>query len=94
MDSLLESMTIILSRPLNVNGTDYDTITIREPKVRDRILFSKDRGDPEEKTARMLARLANFDEKDLYGLPSCDYAKLEEAFNELVKPPADRKQIS
>lgn len=93
MESLLDSMTVTLSRPFEINGTTVETITVREPKLRDRILFSKDKGDAEEKTARMLARLANLNIEDIYSLPSCDYMKMEEAFNELVKTPTDRKQI-
>ncbi|MEB5674123.1 phage tail assembly protein [Escherichia coli] len=93
MESLLDSMTVTLSRPFEINGVTVETITVREPKLRDRILFSKDKGDAEEKTARMLARLANLNIEDIYSLPSCDYMKMEEAFNELVKTPADRKQI-
>ncbi|EES3796557.1 TPA: phage tail assembly protein [Escherichia coli] len=93
MESLLDSMTVTLSRPFEINGVTVETITVREPKLRDRILFSKDKGDAEEKTARMLARLANLNIEDIYSLPSCDYMKMEEAFNELVKIPTDRKQI-
>ncbi|ECA8972920.1 phage tail assembly protein [Salmonella enterica subsp. enterica serovar Omuna] len=93
MESLLDSMTVTLSRPFEINGAKVETITVREPKLRDRILFSKDKGDVEEKTARMLARLANLNIEDIYALPSCDYMKMEEAFNELVKTPGDRKQI-
>ncbi|MEX3086129.1 phage tail assembly protein [Escherichia coli] len=93
MESLLDSMTVTLSRPFEINGATVETITVREPKLRDRILFSKDKGDAEEKTARMLARLANLNIEDIYSLPSCDYMKMEEAFNELVKTPTDRKQI-
>ncbi|HGX2780432.1 TPA: phage tail assembly protein [Escherichia coli] len=93
MESLLDSMTVTLSRPFEINGVTVETITVREPKLRDRILFSKDKGDAEAKTARMLARLANLNIEDIYSLPSCDYMKMEEAFNELVKIPTDRKQI-
>ncbi|HFP5351387.1 TPA: phage tail assembly protein [Escherichia coli] len=93
MESLLDSMTVTLSRPFEINGVTVETITVREPKLRDRILFSKDKGDAEEKTARMPARLANLNIEDIYSLPSCDYMKMEEAFNELVKIPTDRKQI-
>ncbi len=35
MESLLDSMTITLSRPFIIKGESRDTITIREPKLRD-----------------------------------------------------------
>ncbi|EBZ1060574.1 phage tail assembly protein [Salmonella enterica subsp. enterica serovar Isangi] len=94
MESLLDSMTIPLSRPYIIDGTEYKEMVMYEPKLRDKILFSKDKGDFEEKTARMMARLLNVDEKSLYDLPACDYAKLENAFNELVKDPSERSEIS
>ena len=85
MESLLDSMTITLSRPFIIKGESCDTITIREPKLRDRIMFSNDKSGLEERTATMLARLANLEREDLYALPACDYDQLEAAFNELVK---------
>ncbi|WP_249530127.1 phage tail assembly protein, partial [Escherichia coli] len=36
-------MTITLSRPFIIKGESCDTITIREPKLRDRIMFSNDK---------------------------------------------------
>ncbi|BBU83213.1 hypothetical protein EIMP300_46130 [Escherichia coli] len=96
MESLLDSMTITLSRPFIIKGESRDTITIREPKLRDRIMFSNDKSGLEERTAttkRLLARLANLEREDLYALPACDYDQMEAAFNELVKPPKDRHQI-
>lgn len=93
MNSLLDEMIVPLSRPYTIDGVERNTITIREPKLRDRILYSKDKGDAEERSARMIARLANLDISALHGLPDCDYSKLESAFNEMVKTPEDRKQI-
>ncbi|MBA1686763.1 phage tail assembly protein, partial [Escherichia coli] len=84
MESLLDSMTITLSRPFIIKGESRDTITIREPKLRDRIMFSNDKSGLEERTA---TRLANLEREDLYALPACDYDQMEAAFNELVKPP-------
>ncbi|EIU1267187.1 phage tail assembly protein [Salmonella enterica subsp. enterica serovar Agbeni] len=93
MNSLLDEMVIPLSRPYTIDGVERDSITIREPKLRDRLLYSKDKGVSEERSARMIARLANLDISALHGLPDCDYSKLEDAFNEMVKVPEDRKQI-
>lgn len=87
---LLDSIEIPLSRPYEINGVKHASLTMFEPKLRDKILFSKDKGEPEEKSARMLARLLNLEDKDLLNLPACDYARLEDAFNELVKDPSDR----
>ncbi|ECI6683351.1 phage tail assembly protein [Salmonella enterica] len=94
MESLLDSMTIPLSRPYIIDGTEHKELVMCEPKLRDRIMFSKDKGDEEERSARMISRLINVDVKALYDLPDCDYSKLEAAFNEMVKPPEKRKEIS
>lgn len=91
--SLLDSIEIPLSRPYEINGVTHDKLVMFEPKLRDRILFSKDKGEPEEKSARMIARLLNLEEKDLMNLPDCDYSRLEDAFNEMVKDPNERKPI-
>lgn len=93
MESLLDRMTITLSRPYVIDGTEHTELVMHEPKLRDRIMYSKDKGDAEERSARMIARLINVDVAALHDLPECDYSKLEEAFNEMVKPPEDRKKI-
>lgn len=38
----------------------------------------------------MIARLLNVKDTDLMNLPSCDYTRLEDAFNEMVKDPKER----
>lgn len=93
METFLDSMIIPLSRPYTIEGVEYSELTMHEPKLRDKILFSKDKGDIEEKSARMMARLLNVSEQALYDLPACDYSRIEEAFNELVKTPTERKPI-
>ncbi|EEC0294465.1 phage tail assembly protein [Salmonella enterica subsp. enterica] len=93
METFLDSMIIPLSRPYTIDGVEYSELTMFEPKLRDKILFSKDKGDTEEKTARMMARLLNVSEQALYDLPACDYSRIEDAFNELAKMPTERKPI-
>ncbi|WP_139775356.1 phage tail assembly protein, partial [Salmonella enterica] len=56
METFLDSMIIPLSRPYTIDGVEYSELTMYEPKLRDKILFSKDKGDIEEKSARMMAR--------------------------------------
>lgn len=89
-DSLLETIEIPLSRPYEIDGVSHDKLIMFEPKLRDKILYSKDKGTEDEKSARMIARLLNVKDTDLMNLPSCDYTRLEDAFNEMVKDPVDR----
>lgn len=72
------------------NGGQLEQVTLREPLVRDRIAFSKDRGSEEEKEARMIALLCNLSEQDIWQLTAADYAQLLDAFNVFMLPPEKR----
>jgi len=94
MDYPLDKMIVVFSRPVVIGGKEVDLIEMMEPTLRDRIMYDKDKDGCEvEQEARMIARLINAeDEKAIYGLPACDYKKLQDAFNQMVKEPAARKQ--
>ena len=86
-----ETRIITLHSPVALDsGVKLDTITMREPLVRDRIAHSKDRGNEEEKEARMIAQLCNLDEKDIWQLTAADYARLLDTFNVFMLPPGER----
>lgn len=66
---------------------------MREPLVRDRITHAKDRGNEEEKEARMIALLCNLSEQDLWQMTAADYSQLLDAFNVLCsRPRSDRRR--
>lgn len=94
MDYPLDKMVVTFSRPVVIDGKEVAEIEMMEPTLRDRILYDKDKDGCEvEQEARMIARLVNVEsEKSLYGLPACDYKQLQDAFNQMVKAPAARKQ--
>lgn len=86
-----ETRIITLHSPVTFdNGVTLDTITMREPLVRDRIAHSKDRGTEEEKELRMVAQLCNLTEQDLWLLTAVDYARLLDTFNVFMLPPGER----
>jgi hypothetical protein len=86
------SITIILSRPYSLNGTDITEMTMREPTVRDKILFEKMAGGPQVKEATMLASLCGLSGPEaLYNLPCYDYDQLTEAFERFLLPPEERQ---
>ncbi|WP_162287003.1 phage tail assembly protein [Pantoea stewartii] len=66
-------------------------VTMREPLVRDRIAYSKDRGTEEEKEARMIASLCNLAEKDIWLMTAADFSQLTDAFNNFMLPPEKRQ---
>lgn len=96
MEIFTDHAVIKLSRPYSIDGSEpVETLKMSEPKLLDKILFSKDKGSDDERSVRMIARLLNLDnETSLYQLPACDYDKLESAFNELVKDPSERSKKS
>ena len=85
------STTITLSRPVDLNGETVTSLTLREPTVRDKIMFEKARGSLLEKELAMIASLCGRSAEDLYGLPACDYDQLVKAFNDFLLPPAERQ---
>ncbi|EUD12398.1 phage tail assembly protein [Providencia alcalifaciens] len=86
-----ETRTIKLYTPIILDGgVELTEITFREPVVRDRIAFAKDRGSEEEKEARMIAQLCGLSEQDIWQLTAADYAQLTDTFNVFMLPPAKR----
>lgn len=88
------STTITLSRPVDLNGETVTSLTLREPTVRDKLMFEKAKGSLLEKELAMIASLCGRSSEDLYGLPACDYDLLVKAFNDFLLPPADRQSNS
>lgn len=86
-----EIRVITFYSPLTLeDGSVLEQVSMREPLVRDRIAHSKDRGNDEEKEARMIAQLCSLSEQDIWKLTAADYAQLLDAFNVFMLPPADR----
>lgn len=86
-----EIRVITFYSPLTLeDGSVMEQVSMREPLVRDRIAHSKDRGNDEEKEARMIAQLCSLSEQDIWKLTAADYAQLLDAFNVFMLPPAER----
>ncbi|EQB8221261.1 MULTISPECIES: phage tail assembly protein [Klebsiella] len=86
-----EIRVITFYSPLTLeDGSVLEQVSMREPLVRDRIAHSKDRGNDEEKEARMIAQLCSLSEQDIWKLTAADYAQLLDAFNVFMLPPAER----
>lgn len=87
---------ITLYSPLTLqDGSQLEEVTMREPLVRDRLAFSKDRGTDQEKEIHMLTSLCGLNEPDMLSLTSADYIQILDTFNAFMLPPAKRpKQTS
>ena len=88
------STIITLSRAIDLNGETVTSLTLREPTVRDKVMFEKAKGSLLEKELAMIASLCGRSPEDLYGLPACDYDQLVKAFNDFLLPPAERQSNS
>ncbi|WP_202301549.1 phage tail assembly protein [Dryocola clanedunensis] len=90
-----ETRVIKLYSPVSLeSGNLLEQVTMREPLVRDRIVHSKDRGNEEEKEARMIALLCNLSEQEIWLLTAADYAQLTDAFNVFMLPPEKRPKTT
>lgn len=89
-----ETVAVTLSRPFNVNGTTVTELTLREPRVIDKITLEKTPGSAMIKEVTMIASLCGLNASDLNNLPAYDYAELVAAFNRFLLPPEVREDSS
>jgi pectin methylesterase-like acyl-CoA thioesterase len=78
------SVTITLSRPLEVNGAKLSQLVMREPLVRDQLAASKARGDEAEKEVTFFANLCEVDPASIQNLPVRDYKRLSAAYENFI----------
>lgn len=74
------SVTVTLSRPLEVNGAKLATLTMREPLVRDHVAARKSKGDAEDQEISLFANLCEVAQDDIQGLRAKDYARLQAVY--------------
>ncbi len=77
--------TITLIEPITVNGTTYDQLNIRRPKVRDRLAVERMKKSEAEKEIVMIANLAEVDAKVIEELDLADYAKIQGIFADFLE---------
>lgn len=80
-----DKKTIVLSRPIKVNGVDTAKLEMREPIVADQLAASKASGGDQAKAEVILvANVCMISPADLEQMPLCDYKKVQAAFLEFV----------
>lgn len=72
--------TIELSRPLDIDGTQVSTLTLREPTVEDQITASEMKASDAVQEVHMIANLCDVAPSDIRKLSLRDYRKLQDAF--------------
>jgi hypothetical protein len=70
--------TIRLQYPLSVDGMVIESLTMRRPLVRDRLVAEKASGSEVEKEIRLIANLCEMAPQHIELLDLADYGKLQE----------------
>ena len=71
-------ITVQLQYPLSVDGIVMESLTMRRPLVRDRLIAEKSGGTEVEKEIRLIANLCEMAPQDTELLDLADYKKLQE----------------
>ena len=76
---------VTLTRPSQANSVDVETLTLRNPTVREvRAADRAANGDDEQRELMLFAGLAEVGLKDLEGLKLADYRRVQAAYSHLV----------
>jgi hypothetical protein len=78
------SVTITLSRPLEVNGATLRELTLREPTLDDQVASNEARGSDVVKEITLFANLCTVTPADLRRLKLRDYMRIQAAFGNFI----------
>lgn len=88
----VETVTITLYTPVTDKaGNTVTQLSMREPKVLDRIQQSYLKGTPEENEVSMIAGLCSVHPDIIHELTTADYRQLEDQFLVFTAPPSARE---
>lgn len=79
-------VTIELSYPITIDGTETNALVMRRPKVADTVLFQKSQGTDADKEINLFANLCEVTPDDINQLDMMDYAKLQEQYGNFIAP--------
>lgn len=82
--------TVTLQYPVTHQGTEYTSLSMRRPKVRDDKAARKLAKDPAEQEIRLFANLCEVAPDVIDELDLADYQALQEAFRGFFPSAADR----
>lgn len=78
--SEVNSAQIKLSKPLDVDGTKVDTLTMREPTVGDQLVMEEIGGTPGNQEVNLFANLCGITAAQVKKLSIKDYKKIQAAY--------------
>ncbi|MCC5807235.1 MAG: phage tail assembly protein [Opitutales bacterium] len=82
-----EPITVKLSAPVTVKGTEIREVVLRRPKTRDLRKMMRGKGDEAERQFRMICDLAEMDPDTLDEFYASDYLALCAAIEPFLSPP-------
>jgi hypothetical protein len=77
---------IKLNEPIKIDGVVISELTLRRPKVRDRLAVERLGNSDAEKEVALIANLTDFPKDAVEELDLADYAKIQEALQGFLLP--------
>ncbi|GHT92117.1 hypothetical protein FACS1894122_05520 [Alphaproteobacteria bacterium] len=75
-----------LNDPIKIDGVLVHEISLRRPKVRDRLLVEKGNGSDAEKEVNFIANLASITPEEVQEIDLQDYAKIQDVLRGFLVP--------
>jgi len=76
--------TVKLKFPINSKGRQIDSLTVRRPKIQDRLAVEHIQGSDILKEVALLANLCEIDHDEISQLDLVDYSALQEVLNDFL----------
>lgn len=74
------SVTVTLSRPIEIDGANVSALTMREPTVDDQLIAAEVKGSEAIREVAFFANLCTVAPDDIKKLPVRNYARLQAAY--------------
>ncbi len=79
-----DRVNIELKYPFEINGVTCDSLSIRRPKVNDRLIAEKSPGSEIEKEIRLIANLCEVSPENIMQLDLADYGSVQECLTSFL----------
>jgi hypothetical protein len=81
---------IKLSEPIKIDGKDVSEVTLRRPKVRDRLIVERSNVSDAEKEVQLIANLSELPIEAIEDLDLRDYAKIQKELSGFLLESAEK----
>jgi hypothetical protein len=75
-----------LNEPIKIDGVLVHELSLRRPKVRDRLIVEKSNASDAEKEVNFIANLASITSEDVQEIDLQDYANIQDALRGFLLP--------